>query len=128
MLKRDKLDRSLAAILTLNTIAHTVGAIGAGAEATVIFGSAWFGIFSAVMTLMILFFRNRSEDNWRSLLDETCWSSGTVCKNSDSGTLSSCIGRRKAHPVYLAWNGCDHLKSRGAYCHGVSRCRDRSDP
>jgi CBS domain containing-hemolysin-like protein len=56
MLKRDKLDRSLAAILTLNTIAHTVGAIGAGAEATVIFGSAWFGIFSAVMTLMILFF------------------------------------------------------------------------
>jgi CBS domain containing-hemolysin-like protein len=47
--------RSLAAILTLNTIAHTVGAIGAGSEATVVFGSAWFGLFSAVMTLMILF-------------------------------------------------------------------------
>lgn len=54
-LKQDKVDRSLAAILTLNTIAHTVGAIGAGAKATVVFGSAWFGIFSAVMTLMILF-------------------------------------------------------------------------
>ncbi len=54
-LKQDNIDRSLAAILTLNTIAHTVGAIGAGAKATVVFGSAWFGIFSAIMTLMILF-------------------------------------------------------------------------
>lgn len=54
-LKRDRVDQSLAAILTLNTIAHTVGAIGAGAKATVVFGSAWFGIFSGVMTLMILF-------------------------------------------------------------------------
>jgi CBS domain containing-hemolysin-like protein len=42
--------------LTLNTIAHTVGAIGAGAKATVVFGSAWFGLFSAVMTFLILFF------------------------------------------------------------------------
>ncbi|MDY0040673.1 MAG: CNNM domain-containing protein [Desulforhabdus sp.] len=54
-LKQDNVDRSLAAILTLNTIAHTVGAIGAGAQAAVVFGSAWFGLFSMVMTLMILF-------------------------------------------------------------------------
>lgn len=54
-LKQDNVDESLAAILTLNTIAHTVGAIGAGAKATVVFGSVWFGLFSAVMTLMILF-------------------------------------------------------------------------
>jgi CBS domain containing-hemolysin-like protein len=54
-LRQDNVDRSLAAILTLNTIAHTVGAIGAGAKATVIFGSAWFGLFSAGFTLMILF-------------------------------------------------------------------------
>lgn len=54
-LKEDEVDRSLAAILTLNTIAHTVGAIGSGAKATIVFGSAYFGIFSAVMTLMILF-------------------------------------------------------------------------
>lgn len=54
-LKQDNVDRSLAAILTLNTVAHTVGAIGAGAQAAVVFGSAWFGLFSAVMTLMILF-------------------------------------------------------------------------
>lgn len=54
-LKEDKIDQSLAAILTVNTIAHTVGAIGAGAKATAVFGSAWFGVFSAVMTLLILF-------------------------------------------------------------------------
>ncbi len=54
-LRRDNVDQSLAAILTLNTIAHTAGAIGAGAKATVVFGSTWFGLFSAVMTLLILF-------------------------------------------------------------------------
>ncbi len=54
-LKQENIDQSLAAILTLNTIAHTVGAIGSGAKATVVFGSAWVGFFSAVMTLMILF-------------------------------------------------------------------------
>jgi CBS domain containing-hemolysin-like protein len=54
-LKLDHLDRALAAILTLNTTAHTVGAIGAGAQAAVIFGSTWFGLFSAAMTIMILF-------------------------------------------------------------------------
>lgn len=54
-LKGEGIDRSLAAILTVNTIAHTVGAIGAGAKATTVFGDAWFGVFSAVMTLLILF-------------------------------------------------------------------------
>jgi CBS domain containing-hemolysin-like protein len=54
-LKIENVDRSLAAILTLNTIAHTVGAILSGAKATIVFGSAWFGLFSAIMTLMILF-------------------------------------------------------------------------
>ena len=54
-LREDNIDQSLAAILTVNTIAHTVGAIGAGAKATAVFGSAWFGVFSGVMTLLILF-------------------------------------------------------------------------
>lgn len=55
-LRITSVDRSLAAILTLNTIAHTVGAIAAGAQATVVFGSGWIGLFSALMTLAILFF------------------------------------------------------------------------
>lgn len=51
---KTEIDKPLAAILTLNTIAHTVGATGAGAQATVVFGSAYIGIFSAVLTLLIL--------------------------------------------------------------------------
>jgi len=48
------ISRPLAAILTLNTIAHTVGATGVGAQAAVVFGSRAVGIASAVMTLLIL--------------------------------------------------------------------------
>ncbi len=51
---RDKIDRPLAAILTLNTIAHTVGAAGVGAQVTHLYGSAYLGIASAVMTILIL--------------------------------------------------------------------------
>ncbi|MGJ8664130.1 MAG: hemolysin family protein [Marinicella sp.] len=55
-LRFENVDRSLAAILTLNTIAHTVGAIVAGAKATHVFGDAWIGVFSAVITVLILVF------------------------------------------------------------------------
>ncbi len=55
LLRLEKVDQSLSAILTLNTIAHTVGAIVAGAQAVVVFGNAWIGLFSVVMTLLILF-------------------------------------------------------------------------
>ena len=50
------IDKPLAAILSLNTIAHTVGAAGAGAQATKLFGELYFGIISAVLTLLILIF------------------------------------------------------------------------
>ena len=53
---RQNVEHPISAILTLNTIAHTVGAAGAGAEATAIFGSEFFGIISAVLTLLILIF------------------------------------------------------------------------
>jgi CBS domain containing-hemolysin-like protein len=52
---KSNIDRSLAAILTLNTIAHTVGAGGAGAEAAAYFGERWVGLAMAVLTLLILF-------------------------------------------------------------------------
>ena len=56
LLKKYKtdIDKPIAAILSLNTIAHTIGAAGVGAEATKVFGEASFGIVSAVMTLLIL--------------------------------------------------------------------------
>jgi len=51
---KDDVDRPLAAILTLNTVAHTIGAAGAGAEAAAYFGNGAIGVFSAVLTLAIL--------------------------------------------------------------------------
>jgi CBS domain containing-hemolysin-like protein len=48
------LDRPLAAILTANTIAHTVGAAGVGAQASLIFGNQYLGLTSAILTLLIL--------------------------------------------------------------------------
>ncbi len=53
---RKHVDEPIAAILTLNTIAHTVGASMGGAMAAQVFGSAWIGVFSAVLTLVILLF------------------------------------------------------------------------
>lgn len=53
---KDDVGKPLAAILTLNTIAHTVGAAGAGAQAAAVFGSNYVGIISAVLTFLILVF------------------------------------------------------------------------
>ncbi|MGB5810246.1 MAG: hemolysin family protein [Polyangiales bacterium] len=49
------IDRPLAAILSLNTIANTVGAVGVGAEAQRLWGSHVLAITSAILTLLILF-------------------------------------------------------------------------
>lgn len=53
---KQNIDRPISAILTLNTVAHTVGAAGVGAQATVIFGDGYFGLISAILTLLILIF------------------------------------------------------------------------
>ena len=70
-LKRD-INQPLSAILTLNTIAHTAGAVGAGAQATIVFGSEWVGLFSALLTLSILVFseiipKTLGATYWRAL-------------------------------------------------------------
>ena len=49
-----KIDEPIAAILTLNTIAHTVGAAWGGAIAGRVFGDFWIGVFAAVLTLAVL--------------------------------------------------------------------------
>ena len=51
---KQNIDRPLSAILSLNTIAHTIGAAGVGAQATKVFGDVYFGIVSAVLTILIL--------------------------------------------------------------------------
>jgi len=53
---KDDTGRPLAAILSLNTIANTIGAAGVGMQTTAVFGSKWFGLVSAVTTLLILVF------------------------------------------------------------------------
>ena len=53
---KNQVEKPLAAILSLNTIAHTIGAAGVGAEATRIFGEVYFGIISAILTFLILIF------------------------------------------------------------------------
>lgn len=53
---RTGLDETISTILTLNTIANTLGSITIGGLATSLYGQAYLGVVSAVMTLLILFF------------------------------------------------------------------------
>ena len=55
-LLRTELDDTISAILTLNTVANTLGAVLVGGLATRVFGQVWLGAVSAVMTLLILIF------------------------------------------------------------------------
>ncbi|RLC10840.1 MAG: hemolysin [Deltaproteobacteria bacterium] len=69
---KDDINRPLAAILTLNTIAHTVGAVGAGAQAAAVFGNEAVGMASAILTLLILIFseiipKTLGANYWRQL-------------------------------------------------------------
>jgi CBS domain containing-hemolysin-like protein len=53
---KQNIDKPLSAILSLNTIAHTVGAAGVGSQAVKVFGDAYFGLVSAILTVLILIF------------------------------------------------------------------------
>ena len=80
---KQDIDRPLSAILTLNTIAHTLGAIGVGAAATTVFAGSdapipflaflsWDMLVAVVMTLLILFLseiipKTIGANNWKSL-------------------------------------------------------------
>jgi CBS domain containing-hemolysin-like protein len=79
---KEDIDRPLSAILTLNTIAHTVGAIGVGAKAGDVFGTNFFSvlgiemsyesIIAVVMTLAILILseiipKTIGANNWKAL-------------------------------------------------------------
>lgn len=78
--KRYKQDnaRAIAAILSLNTIANTIGAAGVGRQATLVFGSEWFGLVSAVTTILILVFseiipKTIGTTQWRRLMGFTAY-------------------------------------------------------
>ena len=68
--------RPIAAILSLNTIANTIGAAGVGRQATILFGSEWFGLVSAITTILILVFseivpKTIGTTHWKSLMGFT---------------------------------------------------------
>jgi CBS domain containing-hemolysin-like protein len=74
----DDINKPLSAILTLNTIAHTMGAAGAGAQAAVVFGDAFLGLISAILTLLILVFseiipKTLGATYWRTLAPMTAY-------------------------------------------------------
>lgn len=75
LMKRYKMDssRPIAAILSLNTIANTIGAAGVGRQATLVFGSEWFGLVSAIVTVLILVFseiipKTIGTSHWKGLM------------------------------------------------------------
>ena len=51
---KERIDQPLAAILTLNTVAHTFGAAGVGAQVGVVFGDGYLAVSSAILTLLVL--------------------------------------------------------------------------
>ena len=53
---KHEINRPLSAILTINTIANTVGALGVGAQVQQIYGNNYIAFFSAILTLAILIF------------------------------------------------------------------------
>ncbi len=53
---KKNIDRPLAAILTLNTIANTVGATGVGAQVQIVFGYEHLAVASGLLTFTILVF------------------------------------------------------------------------
>jgi CBS domain containing-hemolysin-like protein len=75
---KEGIDRPLAAILTLNTIAHTVGAAGVGAEVNKIYGDEFVAIASAVLTFVVLVFseiipKTLGASNWKRFAPLTAY-------------------------------------------------------
>ena len=70
--------RPIAAILSLNTIANTIGSAGVGRQAALVLDSIPFGVVSAVVTILILVFseiipKTIGTTQWRSLMGFTAY-------------------------------------------------------
>jgi len=104
-LKRS-IDRPLAAILSLNTIANTAGAAGVGAQAAHVFGSRSIGVVSAALTFLILVFseiipKTLGAMHWRTLapavgraVDGLAWAFHPLVLLSDR--IARLLGRNRA--------------------------------
>lgn len=75
---KERIEEPITAILTLNTISHTVGAAVSGALALELFGSKWMAVFSAVLTFLILVFseiipKTVGARHWKALAPPSAW-------------------------------------------------------
>jgi CBS domain containing-hemolysin-like protein len=73
------INRPLSAILILNTIAHTLGAVGAGAQAAIVFGNKYVGVTAVILTILILVLseiipKTIGTHYWRQLAPVTAYS------------------------------------------------------
>ena len=125
---KDDIDRPLAAILTLNTIAHTVGAIGVGSQAALIFGESMLevagvpvisleALIAGLMTLAILIFsevipKTIGANNWEALAPFTIASLKVMLSSGAAGldkpvhypTFEKIrISRYSAAPTFWPW-------------------------
>ena len=80
LFKKYKLDnaQAIAAILSLNTIANTIGAAGVGRQAALVLESVPFGLVSAAVTVLILVFseiipKTIGTGQWRRLMGFTAY-------------------------------------------------------
>jgi len=106
------INRPLSAILILNTVAHTVGAAGVGAQAMKIFGDAPLttGMISAVLTLLILILseiipKTLGAVYWQQLAPIT-------------GTLLTMLTKVMSPLIWMTeriTSGIAHGKKKGAY-------------
>ena len=73
---KENINRPLAAILTLNTFAHTLGAAGVGAQTLELYGEGSVALASGILTLLILIFseiipKTIGSVYWRILIGTT---------------------------------------------------------
>ena len=77
-LKNDDAVKPLTAILTLNTIAHTMGAAGVGAEVQSIWDESWLTVASVILTIAVLIFseiipKTLGSVYWKQLATPSGW-------------------------------------------------------
>lgn len=109
---KDNVDKSLSSILSLNTVAHTVGAAGVGAQSAKVFGDAYIGLTSGILTFIILVFseilpKSVGTRYWRAL----CLPAGKIIQ----------VLVWICYPLVILSEGVSWLVCRGKKDPGVSR-------
>jgi len=109
---KEHIDRPLAAILTLNTASHTIGAAGVGAESLRVFANVPVAITSALLTLAILVLSE--------IIPKTI---GAVYCRPLAGPVTYMVQAMiwGTYPIILALDAMSRLIKRGAGGEGYTR-------